>query len=440
MEEIEELRAKAIASMQSSTKANTPSAGAILAGGDPGGSGKFKYPKSREEGELFSSDEEELATCSNTPTNAANLGDYMPYTLRNNSINEVKKAPAAQLSSAGMKFQPSISQNHQKRYHKHFKRKHLPFRSLSNQALHWHAKESKNNLVISFSDDSGSESEECSPEKGVNRLNSTSVACNSRAPDGINLSSRKEYTNHATISSVHSAYETNFRPQGTSRETDSLIYKKIPTIHTSSGQAPVYVQDSAKPDQRLELLRNVIAVRENQLKGQKESGLEKGAIVGSNSNQSGLHAMKAEGQATGIWSPTTTTLEFEANEPSKKRSKHDKSFAVLDIDVHCNPEKARTFPADSCTYSRHAGNTVKAHVLKSKDSFPALSTANLYDGALSVNDNVERCVVRMLLPEKIHFRDLEIFQRRWKQVICLQTRVLGMLLTESNSRSLKLTT
>lgn len=392
MEEIEELRAKAIASMRSSAKGNTSSTDTVVAGGGRCGSGKFKHPKSREEGELLSSEEEELATCSNTRTNIANLGDYMPYTLRNNPINEVKRAPAAHLSSAGMKFRPSVSQNHQKRYHKHFKRKHLPFRSLSNQALQWHAKESKNNLIISFSDDSGSESEECSPEKDVKRMDSTAIACNSRAPDRINLSSKKEYTNHATISSVYSAYETNSRPQGTSKENDSFLYKKSPTINASSSQAPVHVQDSAKPDQRLELLRNLIAARENKLKGQNESVLKKGAIVGSNSNQSGLNAMKAEGRATGIWSPTTTTLEFEANEPSKKRSKHDKSSAVLDIDVHRNHENARTFPADSCTYSRHEDNTVKSHVLRSKDSFPALSTANLYDGALSLNDNTERCV------------------------------------------------
>ncbi|PKU68352.1 hypothetical protein MA16_Dca026462 [Dendrobium catenatum] len=57
MEEIEELRAKAIASMPFSTNPNSSSTAAAISGGGGCGGGELKSLKSREEGEVSSGED-----------------------------------------------------------------------------------------------------------------------------------------------------------------------------------------------------------------------------------------------------------------------------------------------------------------------------------------------------------------------------------------------
>ncbi|KAL0915748.1 hypothetical protein M5K25_013201 [Dendrobium thyrsiflorum] len=403
MEEIDELRAKAIASMPFSTNPNSSSTAVAISGGG----GEFKSLKSREEGEVSSGEDAELPTCSVAPTNSANFAVSVPCTLKNNAINTVKNALTARSSTLDMRLPPSAMRNYQKHYHKHFKRK-LPVRSLSSQAFHWHAKESNNNLVISFSDDdSGSESEERYPEKVVKGMDSTLIARDSRIAvtslpkpiDGIERESdgskplpKKGFANHETISSADSGYETSFGAQGPSVENGSLLNRQNSAIVTSACQElGRHAQDSTLTDQRLELLRLEVAARENRLKVQNISVLQEGAAVGSDANQHGLHVMKPEAQATGIRRHAyDANLEFEVDESSKKRLKHDKSSSACDFDVASMPENYRAFQVDnSCTHHQpDSNNTIKSSVIKSKDSVLTLSAANLHDTAVSENDDV----------------------------------------------------
>ncbi|PKU68353.1 hypothetical protein MA16_Dca026463 [Dendrobium catenatum] len=306
-------------------------------------------------------------------------------------IAGVKNALTARSSTLDMRLQPSAMQNYQKNYHKHFKRK-LPVRSLSSQAFQWHAKESNNNLVISFSDDdSGSESEEQRyPEKDVKRMDGTLIARDSRIAvtslpkpiDGIERESdgskplpKKGFANLETISSADSDYETSCGAQGPSAENGSLLNRQNPAIVTSACQELGHVQDSILTDQRLELLSLEVAARENKLKVQNRSVLQKGAAVGSDANQHGLHVMNPEAQETGIRRHGYDAyLEFEVDESSKKRLKHDKSSSACDFDVASMPENYRAFQVeDSCTHHQpNSNDTIKSSVIKSKDSFLTL--------------------------------------------------------------------
>lgn len=290
----------------------------------------------------------------------------------------VKTALTARSSTPGIQLRPSVMQNHQKHNHKYFKRK-VPFRSRSSQALHWHAKDSNNNLVISFSDDdSGRESEERCPEKDVKRMDDTSVAHDlglsttlfpkltdviEREPDGSKQKPNKGFANDEIIASVDCTYETSCGPRRSTAENDSHINKENLADKTSACLELGLALDPTKTGERLQPLRHQIAAREDRLT----------STVGSDSNQHCLHAMKPEAQATGIRKHANdANLGFEVNELSGKRLKS---------------ENDRTFHVDnSCTnHQFDSNNAVKSSVIKSKDSVLALSAANLHNESLSKN-------------------------------------------------------
>lgn len=310
----------------------------------------------------------------------------------------VKNALTARSSTSGIQGRPSVMKNHQKHNHKYVKRK-VCFRSRSSQALHWNAKDSKNNLVISFSDDdSGNESEEQCPEKDVKMMDGTSIAIDSRLattlfpklkdvieqePDGSKPKTNKEFANDEIISSVDCAYETTCGPQGPSAENGSQIDRENPADKISASPELGILLDSTMTGQRLEPSRLQIDAGESKLM----------ATVGSDSNQHCLHSMKPEAQAAGIRKHAyDANLEIEVNELTGKRLKHDKFSNVFDLDVPSKPGNGRTFYAENCcTHHQFDSNdTVKSSGVKSKDSFLALSAANLHDESLSKNVDVAK--------------------------------------------------
>ncbi|KAG0467417.1 hypothetical protein HPP92_018997 [Vanilla planifolia] len=377
MDDVEHLRAKAIASMPSSgnpsSSADVNRSAAAISVSDGGGGSKSKSHKSREEGEVSSSSDADLAISSVSQPN--NTIQYVPVASKDKHLQKkepaVKIPTAVRLSTSSMHFGSSVLQCNRKSYPKHFKRKQIPLRSAHNYARHWHAKSARNNLVISFSDDdSGSDSKEHIPEKDAKQISDLKHEPTPFVKKGC-----------TTFSSVHRANVPTSGFQGPSAENVSTLQSQSPVVKEITNQELGQVQCSSVADQSLELLRGKIAPRDDRLKEQNNLALQNGATIVSASKQHGTCAMKPENHEDLGKNADETILRFGVDEPSKKRLKLEKSSSAPYFDMSSKLEDWKKCLAESsCSHHDSVPENLKesaASKYKSPfESFERISKRN----------------------------------------------------------------
>ncbi|KAJ6804744.1 uncharacterized protein M6B38_184545 [Iris pallida] len=375
-EEIDELRAKVIASMPSSTNPN-------FSNPNPK---PDESPKSKEDGEISSGDDAPrgLATCSIVQPNTTTLSEHFQSGALSNHPQHIKPVkPPLVSSSSTVNVQPRISVS--RNYNKHLKRKKIPFNSLSPN-LSWHARGSDDNLVISFSDDeSRSSSEESTPKKSVNRKDNTARQNNEVPSSSMQIQSgrlqgwpnrtktvrKKESANPAPFPSRGA----NFRHSVPSAEKHTITPRHYPVIKMSGRQEHGLVRGADAANHTVESLRNEIALRENKLKVHSKSTPQSYVRnAGPYSNNRGSHGMKPEIEVANTKrSESITAIGLATNVASIRRpvsftairqtdsvgsiglAPNEQVTKRLKLDEHFN-NKPSTVPSDISAheYSRQA--------------------------------------------------------------------------------------
>ncbi|ONK76961.1 uncharacterized protein A4U43_C02F1690 [Asparagus officinalis] len=327
-EEIEELRAKAIASMPTSSA--NPSSGP-----------RSKSSQSKEEGEISPSEDaaSELPTCSGALPNATILEEQAPmvsvddHDLAKSDFSTLKTLRSSSPSMVNAQVQTAAAKN----YSKHFKTAQVPHKATNNRNLSWHGKGSDENLVISFSDDdSESNSEESESEKTISRKENIARANRSEVPiastplpsrklqgsNRTNLVQKKGLVNPARISDMRTRL-TSSNYVGTPAEMDSLAPRHKLSTKTSARQEQGYGPDSYAAYHRLANLRQEIVLRENKLKAQNKSIPQSNEKTGgphSGTGNRGPHAVVLATKATGVKRPAS--VADKGLIPKEKVQKH----------------------------------------------------------------------------------------------------------------------
>ncbi|KAF5201096.1 zinc finger C3H1 domain protein [Thalictrum thalictroides] len=333
MEEIDELRAKVIASMAISTS-------------NP----KKKSPKNKEEGELSSSDTEENPTSSSAPSITAtpplveSNAAIMPKSNQSSKTGNFAYANDPP-SFAETQHKKSVKQNYSKPL-----RNSVPSKVGNRYTSSWYASSvPKNNLVISFSDDdSGSDSQEQIPEKSSGRKEIRHAAGRSSTqldPECTPITANNQIkrmpkiasSSRTSVSSMTKIHGANSRGLGPS------LVEPVPHIRNTDNACAVQEHEVSAGlnlnNRKLENLRHQIAVRENQLK-LKSVQQSKSTNSGSYHDHSGINLNKSAGKKNGPASGNTTKLA--SNEPEKKRLRLDSYQWKLNLDGQQQTQKSAT--------------------------------------------------------------------------------------------------
>ncbi|KAL5710951.1 hypothetical protein ACHQM5_021454 [Ranunculus cassubicifolius] len=323
MEEIEELRAKAIASMASSSAAANNQQKII------------KSPPNKEEGELSSSDNDEIPTCSSTVNVAVTPPPVESnVTPVNRSIQSSRTGKLSTgydpASPADIRPKTSVNQSHSKP----FIRNSVPPKPGNQYSSAWYAPSLPfNNLVISFSDD---DSESDSPEQRRDRISerkevgaerstsqmdpeyTTRTAKNQikRMPKTVSLSRTRTFV--SSLTKIHGANSRGSAPSLAEPITHNRNMDPLNTV--SASQEHEVSSGINSKNSKLEDLRNQIAIRENQIK-LKSVQQSKNTNLGSYDDQSGIN----QSQIAAKNSRPGDSARLVSNEPEKKRLKLDTS-------------------------------------------------------------------------------------------------------------------
>ncbi|KAJ0987751.1 hypothetical protein J5N97_006107 [Dioscorea zingiberensis] len=341
---IDELRAKAIASLPNSNPKPSPPP-------------QPKSPETREEGELSHSDEA-VTTCFTAPpekktSTEPDPGPVSGASTKSSKISmpKFKKAinqhhTCHSVMTNTQLLQKSVVQNH----NQFSKKRKATFKSNSNQNLGWPGKGSNDNLVIRFSDDdSESGSEECQHGKTLggkvdltrSKISSTSLQLK---PEGlqhaINNRPKQVWKKESACMPSNSA---NFKklgakdkcPGASSVEKESNIQGSSYISKGSTGRETDTQRSANLADHQLASLRHQIAVRENELRVQQENELRirQRAAFQSKEMVSGLYSaqhrpdfVKGDAQIAGInVLASANTIGLAPKEQTLKRAKLDEN-------------------------------------------------------------------------------------------------------------------
>ncbi|XP_072975069.1 uncharacterized protein [Typha angustifolia] len=304
------------------------------ASGNPSTRAGPKTPQIREEGELSSGEEDaDLPIQSIAPYDSTTSSEPCHIPLGSNLSRSSKMGSSSSL--ANVHVQKSAPQN----YNKSLRMKQVPFMANNNRTLHWQKKVSDDNLVISFSDDeSGSDSEKSKLEESVEKNDFAVSTDTHKLPMTSSQMQRKVqihetqhmnsqiskqgFVKHASTSSTTRNLGTHIRRAGASTTTMDPRNQR----HTTSKKAsPCLVDGNAQnvtlAVNRLENLRNEIALRESELKVQKKSmAVNRERSIDSNSDQSGQHSEKLSSEAANISRTVPTkTVELAPDSRPLKR-------------------------------------------------------------------------------------------------------------------------
>ncbi|OVA18313.1 siRNA-mediated silencing protein NRDE-2 [Macleaya cordata] len=332
MEEIEELRAKAIASM--ATPAN------------PNSKLNTKPVETREEGELSSYEDDEVPTSSAAQSASTSTPPVEPNVVvrnkstQNSGMGKFVSSVNGPVSSGDFQLKTSVKQNS----NKHFEMDRVSSRSGNYYNPGWcKPPVADNNLVIRFSDDeSESDYEEYKPERTSDRKENTSgVHGHKRPPASSHLNSeylqrtannqlkmmpKKVSLSRTFISSMTKINGANSRGPGSSLVGRmSQTRSSDPLNKASPGQEGGCSQGVSLNNSKLESLRRQIAIRENQLKLQLKS------VQQSQETNSGSYhennGMRPKNNAAGQRRPASVnTIKVSPYEQAKKRLKLEQPY------------------------------------------------------------------------------------------------------------------
>ncbi|XVF83625.1 hypothetical protein PTKIN_Ptkin16aG0504600 [Pterospermum kingtungense] len=309
MEKIDELKAKSMAS--DSTNANP--------------SKDIEASKTREEGELSDSDDDENPGCST----AQSSGTVAPPSAPNSAPSTVASVPpnlaGNAISGNNLASTVDIRQSVPPKSQKNVEKNRLPFKTTNPS---WYAPSGgKNNLVISFSDDdSGSDFEECSQQKTVeNKSNSTAQRhltssvprLNKLGQTSRNITRaipKKPLSRTFTSSKTQISGGANSRVAGPSSvDQGTRVRYANPCNKTLASQDIASDQGVVSNSSKLQDLRQQIALRENELK-LKAAQQHKEIVSASTVN--------LENGAGRKWISTSADAgSIDPKEPDKKRLK-----------------------------------------------------------------------------------------------------------------------
>ncbi|XP_010260107.1 PREDICTED: uncharacterized protein LOC104599318 isoform X2 [Nelumbo nucifera] len=322
MEEIEELRAKVIASM--STHSN------------PNPKPKENPIGIREEGELSSSDSDEIHACS--PAQPTNI--TAPSIGRSNAAPPNKHSGTSNVDgpvSSGRTQLLSVKQNHRK----YLETSPAPSRPGNHQnSSSWYLPSgTNNNLVIRFSDDdSGSDSEEYKPEKSLERnVSSIAVDASKRQlfqskADMLQRTSNNQVrtvpkklplsrTFITSMTKINGATSRGSRP---SLEQASRVRNLDSVSKMLASCDRVHNQGMNLNNNNLESLRQQIAIRENELRLQYKSAQKNKETTSS--SRKGYSGGKLTNNAVGKGrTASANTIQPSPNERENKRLKLDET-------------------------------------------------------------------------------------------------------------------
>ncbi|XP_057979454.1 uncharacterized protein LOC131165553 isoform X2 [Malania oleifera] len=306
--------------------------------------------KTREEGELSSSGDDDFPTCSgthNTSTAAPAAPDEsFPAAAENKNTGSFKAgkyiSTINHASSVDIHSKASVQPNHCKGFEKN----RVPLKSGTPA---WFVPSRVNsNLVISFSDDdSGSDSEECGQEKASEtKGNARGVTSNRRPPiptqgkmqmlcqatrNETKFMPKKASLNRTVISSMTKTPGTNSRNAGLASIEQGFRVRNLNTFNkNSAGREHGSNQNVVLNSSKLQDLRHQIAMRESELK--LKSAQQNKEIVSSLCKDYDI--ISSNNDATRKTRLTSTEIELsEPKEPEKKRMKLNEPYSSSLLDV-----------------------------------------------------------------------------------------------------------
>ncbi|XP_043699062.1 uncharacterized protein LOC122649872 isoform X2 [Telopea speciosissima] len=325
-QEIDQLRAKVIASMSAASNANSKP--------------KEKTIGNREEGELSSSEDDDVPTCSVAQPTSVNAPPVEPNHSKSGNKNTNTQSSNSGKSVSGngpassSHIQPWTSGK--KNYSKHFGTNPMPSKLGNHNTPGWRLpSRAKNNLVISFSDDdSGSGSEGDKTERTARKKRNSLGVDGSKKPP-ISLQSKSEMLRRTTsnqvnlkkmalgrtfmssLTKIHGASSRNSGPSFV--EQGSSVRSVDPANKMVAGRDRGNNQGMNGKNNNLESLRQQIAIRENELKLQLKSGQQKETISGSSMDYNGAKLISNAAKKGRLAS--SNTVQLASNEQDKKRLK-----------------------------------------------------------------------------------------------------------------------
>ncbi|KAF8396756.1 hypothetical protein HHK36_018386 [Tetracentron sinense] len=333
MEEIDELRAKAIASMSATANPNLKL--------------QNKPLRTREEGELSSSEDNEIPTCSAAQSSATMHDPVKPNSVtlgsKHAQTSNLGKSDSAIIpaSSGDIQFHSSAKQNYRKRFQKN----PVPSKSGS---IHTPGRfvhpGISSNLVISFSDDdSGSDSEEYKSERPLERTGGTLGVDDYKRPPAsskpkpemlrqaannqMQMMPKKVSRSRTFISSINKIHGANSKSSVSSLVEQGSHFRNFDLLSRTSA---IRERESSQcvdlNNSKLESLRQQIAIRENELKLQLKSVQQNKETVSSSYSEYTGTTLNNDTASKG--KPTNAdAVQLAPNGQDRKRRKLDEPYS-----------------------------------------------------------------------------------------------------------------